>query len=168
MRLILRIAGATFGGLVVGTLAKFLGVDAFNLLFGQAPAGITGGPEGAVLGAALAAGAYVGIRIGDRDGKQSPWHATLGAGVSGAVAGALIPLVGGKLMGGSLQLLAASFADSKLQFDTFHALFGEIQFGLATQSILGGFEGFLFGSCVVGAMVLMVQHWKDRPESWRL
>jgi hypothetical protein len=145
-----RIAGAAFGGMLVGGLTRLLGIDAFNLLFGRAPAGITGGLEGAVLGGALALGAYLG---GGFDAR-SRWRPVLGAGFAGAVAGVLIPLAGGRLMGGSLNLLARSFADSRLQLDTLGRFFGEVRFGYTTQVVLGGIEGLVFSSCVVGAIVL--------------
>jgi DNA-binding winged helix-turn-helix (wHTH) protein len=155
MRTVLRVAGAALGGLFVGALAKLLGIDAFNLLFGRAPAGITGGPEGAVLGASVALGAHLGHHLGDRvGGDATRWHAVAGAGLAGAAAGALIPLAGGRLMGGSLDLLAESFAASRLQLDRFGPFFGELHFGPATEVALGGVEGLLFGGCVAGALVL--------------
>jgi DNA-binding winged helix-turn-helix (wHTH) protein len=168
MRVVLRVAGAALGGLFVGALAKLLGVDAFNLLFGRAPAGITGGPEGAVLGAALALGAHWGHRLGDRFGNATRWHAAAGAGAAGAIAGALIPLAGGHLMGGSLDLLAQSFAASRLQLDRFGPLFGELHFGPATEAALGGVEGLLFGCCVVGALTMMHRLKNGRSAPWRL
>lgn len=168
MRVVLRVVGAAFGGLFVGSFAKLLGVDAFNLLFGRAPAGTTGGPEGAVLGAALAMGAYLGNRLGGRSGDVAGWHAAAGAGGAGAVAGTLIPLAGGHLLGGSLDLLAQSFAGSKLQLDTFGLLFGELHFGRATEVALGGVEGLLFGSCVVGALVLIGRLENGESSPWRL
>ena len=168
MRIALRVAGAAFGGLFIGALAKLLGVDAFNLLFGHAPAGITGGPEGAVLGAALALGAHLGNSLGDRFGDATRWHAAAGAGLTVAVAGAIIPLAGGRLMGGSLDLLAKSFVESRLQLDSFGPFFGELHFGQATQVALGGFEGLLFGSCVVGALALMGRFKSGRSSLWRL
>lgn len=164
----LRVAGAAAGGLLVGSLAKLLGVDAFNLLTGRAPAGITGGPEGAVLGAALVAGAWLGNRMGESTGRTSFWHAPFVAGLAGAFAGALMPLAGGRLMGGSLDLLAKSFAESRLQLDAFGPVFGELGFGLSTQIALGGIEGFLFGICVVGALGVMVRLRTDTPGRWRL
>ena len=167
MRVVLRVVGAAFGGLFIGALAKLLGVDAFNLLFGRAPAGITGGPEGAVLGAALALGAHWGHRMGSRFG-DARWHAAAGAGVAGAVAGALIPLAGGRLMGGSLDLLAQLFAESRLQLDRFGSLFGELHFGRATEVALGGVEGFLFGTCVVGALALMRHFGSGESRRWRI
>jgi DNA-binding winged helix-turn-helix (wHTH) protein len=167
MRVALRVAGAASGGLVVGAVAKLLGVDAFNLLFGRAPAGITGGPEGAILGASLALGAYVGSRLGERSGAAG-WHAMAGAGLAGAVAGALIPPAGGRLMGGSLDLLAKSFAESRLHLDRFGSLFGEVHFGLATQVVLGAVEGLLFGACVVGALTLMARFADGSAGAWKL
>lgn len=153
-RAVLRIAGAAAGGLVIGTSVKLLGVDAFNLLFGRAPAGITGGPEGAALGAAVALGAWLGQRIGARGGDPRRWHAPAGAGLVGGIAGAMLPVVGGRLMAGSLDVLATAFGESRLELDTFGPLFGEVRFGLATQVALTGLEGLLFGACVVGALAI--------------
>jgi DNA-binding winged helix-turn-helix (wHTH) protein len=145
-----RVVGAALGGMVVGGLAKLLGVDAFNLLFGRAPTGMTGGVEGLALGAALALGAQL---AGGVD-AAARWRPVLGAGLGGAVAGGLIPLAGGNLMGGSLELLAQSFAASRLQLDALGGLFGEPSFGHTAQAIFGGIEGLLFGSCVAGGVVL--------------
>jgi len=168
MRVPIRIAGAALGGLLVGALAKLLGVDAFNLLFGRAPAGITGGPEGAVLGAALPLGVHLGNQFGERFGKAAAWHAVAGAGAAGAVAGTLISLAGGRLMGGSLDLLARSFAGSRLQLDTLAPLFGEAYFGPATQAALGSIEGLLFGSCVSGALLLTRSFGNRALPPWEL
>lgn len=168
MRVALRVAGAALGGLFVGSFAKLLGVDAFHLLFGRAPAGITGGPEGAVLGAALVAGAHAGNRVGEWFGAAEPWHAPAGAGLVGALAGALIPLAGGNLLGGSLDLLSTSFVESRLQLETFGLLFGELHFGRATEVALGGVEGLLFCSCVVGALALMGGFNTGRRSLWRV
>ncbi len=150
------IIGAALGGLLVGGLTKLLGVDAFTLFFGQAPPGITGGLEGAVLGAALALGVRLSLskRFVNSTSPLSPWRPVLGGGLAGAAAGALVPLAGGNLMGGSLQLLSRSFEGSMLQLDVLGRFFGEMHFGVTTQVILGGIEGLLFGSCVVGAIVL--------------
>ncbi len=151
------VLAAAVGGLVVGASAKLLGVDAFNLLFGRAPAGITGGPEGAAMGAALALGALVGARRGARRGSRVVVrrYATVGAGIAGAITGGLLPLAGGRMMGGSLDLVARSFSDSRLELDRFGAMLGEVSFGPATQVLLGVAEGFIFGCCVIGAMFLL-------------
>lgn len=145
-----NIIGAALGGMLVGGGVKLLGVDAFNLLFGRAPAGITGGFEGAVLGVAVAAGAS----LGRGSETSSWWRPAVFAAVAGAVAGAAIPAAGGNLMGGSLELLARSFEGSRLHLDALARLFGEVHFGPATRLILGAVEGSLFGGCVVAALAL--------------
>ena len=153
------IAGAALGGLLVGGGTKLVGVDAFNLLFGRAPGGITGGLEGAALGAALALGA----RLGGGPEATPRWRPVVGAGLAGAAAGALIPTAGGHLMGGSLEVLARSFGDSRLQLDALGRFFGEVHFGHTTQVILGGIEGLLFAGCVAGALVLARHVWPPGP-----
>jgi DNA-binding winged helix-turn-helix (wHTH) protein len=137
--------GGAVGGLVVGALVKMIGLDAFNLLFGQSPGDITGAAEGALLGGAI--------------GLAASRSTTLGRGVAiaglatGAV-GLVIPLLGGRLMGGSLELLVRHFPSSRLQLDQIGALFGERGFGPVSQIVTGGLEAALFGGCVVGAMIL--------------
>ncbi len=66
----------------------------------------------------------------------------------------LIPLLGGRLMGGSLDLLARSFPDSRLRLDQIGSLLGESGFGPVTQVITGALEGALFGGCIVAAMTI--------------
>lgn len=141
--------GGALGGLAVGGLVKLLGVDAFHLLFGQAPAGITGGMEGALLGGAVGLATWFGGRSG-----ISLRRACAGAAVAGAVAGALIPLLGGHLMGGSLDLLAHTFPTSRLHVGVIGALFGESGFGNITRSVTGALEGGLFSACVAAAIIL--------------
>ena len=64
----------------------------------------------------------------------------------------LIPLLGGRMMGGSLDALAHQFPNSRLHLAEIGRLFGEHGFGPLSQSITGGIEGALFGAGVVGAM----------------
>lgn len=145
-----QIVGAALGGMFVGGMAKLLGVDAFTLFIGRAPAGITGGPEGAVLGAAVAMGAQLGGGLT----CVTRWPPIVGAGLTSAAAGVVIPLVGGHLMGGSLNLLARSFTGSRLQIDALGRFVGEVHFDRTAEVVLGGFEGLLFGSCVIGFIIL--------------
>jgi DNA-binding winged helix-turn-helix (wHTH) protein len=143
------VLGGTAGGLVVGAFVKLLGLDAFNLLFGRSPGDITGAAEGVLLGAAVGLGAWLASR-----GAGSLRRGMATAALAGAAAGILIPLLGGRLMGGSLDLLARGFPDSRLRLDQIGSLFGESGFGPISQVVTGGFEGALFGSCIVGAMVI--------------
>ena len=141
------VVGGALGGMLVGAMVKLLGVDAFNLLFGRSPAGITGALEGLILGAAVGLGAWLASRT-----PKKRRGITIAA-VAGGLAGAAIPLIGGRLMGGSLQLLAQTFPDSRLRLDQLSALVGEHEFGLVSQVVTGALEGALFSSFVVAALL---------------
>lgn len=143
------IAGGALGGLVVGAFAKLLGLDAFNLLLGRSPGDITGGTEGLLLGGAVGLGAW----LGTRDHWSARRRIAI-AGLAGLAGGVIIILLGGTLMGGSLELLSSSFPDSRLRLDQVGVLFGEQGFGPISQIVTAGLESALFASCIVGAMVL--------------
>lgn len=145
------IVGGAAGGLVVGAFVKLLGLDAFNLLLGQSPGDITGASEGALLGGAVGFGVWLGSRGA---GSLLPGRSIAAAALAGGAAGILIALLGGRLMGGSLDLLARSFPNSRLRLDQIGGLFGESGFGPISQIVTGGLEGALFGGCIVGAMVI--------------
>jgi len=154
------IIGGAFGGLVVGALAKLLGLDAFNLLFGNSPGNITGAPEGALLGAGVGLGAWLATLSGSFSLRRS----VAAAALSGGAAGILIPLLGGRLMGGSLDLLARSFPNSRLRLDPIGGLFGEKEFGPISQIATGAMEGLLFGGCIVGAMLIARRNLSGDPK----
>lgn len=146
-----RVGGGAAGGLVVGAVVKLLGIDAFNLLFGAAPVAMTGGAEGLVLGAAVGVGCWLALRgdplrpIGPRAGI---------AALIGAAAGGVIPLLGGRLMSGSLGSLAREFPASRLRLDPVGALLGEEGFGVVSQIASCAMEGGLFAGCIAAAMAL--------------
>ena len=142
------IAGGAFGGFAVGAIVKLLGLDAFDLLLGRSPGDITGAIEGFVLGAAVGAGLW----WAGRGGVASPRRAAVAAAIAGAVSGVLIPLFGGRLMAGSLDLLARTFPASRLRLDPVGALFGEHGLGRVGEIAIGGVEGALFAACLAGAM----------------
>ncbi len=144
------VLGGAAGGLVVGAIVKLLGIDAFNLLFGRSPGDITGAPEGVLLGAAVGLGAWLGTRGGPLSLRQG----VATAGLTGGAAGVLIPLLGGRMMAGSLDLLARGFPESRLEIDQVGGLFGETGFGPISHVVTGALEGMLFAGCVVGAIVL--------------
>jgi len=143
------IAGGALGGLIVGAFAKLLGLDAFNLLLGRSPGDITGGMEGLMLGGSVGLGAWLAGR-----GGWSIRRSAAVAGLAGMAGGILIILLGGTLMGGSLDLLSSSFPGSRLRLDQIGSLLGEQEFGPVSQIVTGGLEGALFAACIVGAMML--------------
>ena len=132
--------GAAFGGLVVGAAAKLLGIDAFSVLLGKAPIGIAGGFEGLVLGGAIGIGSHLSIA------RVRSWPSISGAALMGGLAGAILPLMGGKLMGASLDALSEAFPESPLNIDSLGRWFGEDHFGPISQVALGAFEGFMLGA----------------------
>jgi DNA-binding winged helix-turn-helix (wHTH) protein len=149
------IAGGAVGGLLVGAFVKLLGLDAFTLLFGRSPGDITGAFEGFVLGSAVGLGAWLASR------RKQLRYGTVAAALIGGIAGVTITLLGGRLMGGSLALLADHFPDSRLRLGKIGAFFGEQGFGPVTQVVTGALEGALFAACFVAAMLLAKRHLDD-------
>lgn len=143
------VAGGMFGGLIVGALAKLVGLDGFELLFGRAPEAMTGSAEGALLGCA------VGLADWFARGRSLSLKrcAAAGAAVTG-LAGLLIPLLKGHLLGGSLNLLAQSFPDSRFRLDGLGSVFGENGFGPISEAVTSTLEGALFGLCMAAALAL--------------
>lgn len=145
------IAGGALGGLIVGGVVKLLGLDAFNLLLGQSPGDITGAGEGVVLGGSVGLGTWLASRRAER---QSLRRSVAVAALASGAAGVLITSLGGRLLGGSLDLMARGFPSSRLRLDPTGSLFGEPGFGPISEIVTGGLEGILFGGCIVGAMIL--------------
>jgi DNA-binding winged helix-turn-helix (wHTH) protein len=143
-----HVAGGALGGLLVGGIAKLLGLDAFNLLLGASPGNITGALEGAALGGAVGLGVWLG-----RDGATVARNA-LPAVITGGATGIAITALGGRMMAGSLDLLAQILPQSRLRLDGLGALFGEDGFGPVSQIATGGLEGALFAGFIAGAMLL--------------
>ena len=144
------IPGGAIGGLLVGAVVKLLGLDAFNVLLGRSPGDITGASEGLLLGAALGFAVWLGSR---RSGGLLSTRSIAVAVMAGGATGALIPVLGGRLLGGSLEMLAQNFPGSHLRLDRIGGLFGEAGFGPIGSIATGCMEGALFGGCVVAAMV---------------
>jgi DNA-binding winged helix-turn-helix (wHTH) protein len=145
------IFGGALGGLMVGGLAHVLGLDAFSLLVGRAPDGITGPFEGMLLGAAVGLGAWLASRP---DSGLAVRHGAIVAAAIVAGAGLLIAVLGGQMMAGSLDLLAREFPSSRLRLDVIGHFVGESNFGPISRAVTGSLEGALFGGCIVTAMVL--------------
>lgn len=152
--------GGAAGGLIVGAVVKLIGLDAFTLFLGQSPGDITGAAEGALLGGAIGFGLWLGSRTGVRVLRRS----VIAGGVAGAAAGVLVSVLGGRLMGGSLELLAEHFPTSRLELGQIGGWFGESGFGPLTQTATSGLEGAVFAVCMVGALTLARQRLSRRSE----
>lgn len=143
------IVGGAIGGLSVGAIVKLIGLDAFNLLLGQSPGDVTGAAEGALLGGAVGLASWLAGRY-----RFSAERSAAIAALCGAAAGVIIILLGGTMMGGSLDLIARAFPDSSLRLDQVGALFGEAVFGPVSRLATGAMEAALFAAGIVGAMRL--------------
>lgn len=143
------VVGGAAGGLVIGAIVKLLGLDAFALLLGQSPGDFTGAPEGLALGSAVGLAGWIAHRLGDRV-RQGAAITT----VIGSAAGALVVLSGGRLMAGSLDLMAHTVPHSRLSLAPIGGLFGESGLGPISLLVTGALEGALFAAGVVSAMLL--------------
>jgi hypothetical protein len=140
------LVGGAVGGLLVGGFGKLIGHDAFLLLFGQAPGDITGALEGLLLGAAAGFADDLSRRF---VAGWSIQRKVLLAAAIGALAGLLIAMTGGHLLGGSLAGLAESFPDARLHLDPLGALLGPF-----AASVTNALEGAWFSLCLIGALLL--------------
>ncbi len=137
----LTIVGGALAGLIVGAVAKLLGIDAFTLLLGRAPEGITGAPEGLALGGAVGLAYWIATR---RAGSTKR-HAALAGMILGAAAGLIIALLGGRLLAGSIDVLTQTMDGARLDLGRIGALLGETGFGLRSRIVTSVAEGALFG-----------------------
>lgn len=108
-RLMPLMFGGALGGMLVGSLGRLIGLDAFSLLIGSRPLAITGGSEGLIVGAMAGAALWLAER-----GRPTPSAMTAKGALLGALAGLLVTLGGGKMMAGSLAGLAAAHPDAPL------------------------------------------------------
>lgn len=102
-----RALGGAAGGMIVGGVARLIGLDTLRLLLGHAPAFITGAAEGLVMGA-VAGGASAALAWPLRGRTLLP------IAVAGGAAGAAIVISGGTLMAGSLAALVSGFPGAEL------------------------------------------------------
>lgn len=137
----LTIVGGALAGLIVGAVAKLLGIDAFTLLLGRAPEGITGAPEGLALGSAVGLAYWITAR---RAGSTKR-HAGLAGMILGAAAGLIIALLGGRLLAGSIDVLTQTMDGARLDLGRIGTLLGETGFGLRSRIATSVAEGALFG-----------------------
>jgi len=148
------IAGGAGGGLVIGATVKLLGLDAFSLLVGQSPGDITGAFEGLIIGAGTGVGGWLSRRT------VSVRQSGLQAALCGGIAGLAVALLGGRMMLGSLDLLAKQVPGSRLRLDHISALLGEASFGPVTRTVTSVLEGALLAAGVVSAMALAERDWE--------
>jgi len=144
------VLGGAAGGFVVGTVVKLLGHDALLLLLGIPPVDFAGAMEGAMLGAAAGLATVLAVQRPQRSFRLGVNYAAL----IGAAAGVLVTLMGGHLLGGSLNLLVHQVHSSRLSLDGIGSLVGERSFGPVSEAVTAGLEAMAFVSCVAGGIIL--------------
>ena len=127
------IAGGATAGLLVGGLARLIGLDTLRLLMGNAPDRIAGALEGLVMGAIVGCGALV-------LGKGREWWRVSAIASAGAMGGLAIVASGGTLMAGSLAALVSRFPGAGLSMAWVREP--------ALAALLGAFEGAVFVALV--------------------
>jgi DNA-binding winged helix-turn-helix (wHTH) protein len=141
-------AGGALGGLLVATIAHAAARWTLESLFGLTIA--AGGPvEGLSLGAAVALGyaattSHPGGGIAIPSGRAR-WTTALTASVCAGLAGWLLSWTGFSLVGGIINEVAQASRGSHVALAPLGALVGEPSFGPLTRTLVGAFEGALFG-----------------------
>jgi len=138
-----------FGGGAIGAAAHHIGRWTLEGVFGQVLGAVGGGFEGLLLGAAAGLG-YALSTPRPGGGMATPHGrarlaAAAATGLACAVAGFLLPALGGQLAGSSLNNVARSFQGSKVGLAPLARLLGEPDPGPVTRSVIGAGEGLLFG-----------------------
>lgn len=141
------IAGGALSGALLGGITRLIGMDALQLLTGAAPANMTGGAEGLILGATVGFGVWLSALRGWSARRSAAIMALLGLGV-----GAAMSMAGGRLLGGSLDLLLQAFPDARLSLAPLGALMGEATFGPVTRTVTAALEAGLFVGSVVALL----------------
>jgi hypothetical protein len=153
-RLVPLMLGGALGGLVVGSLGRLIGLDAFALLVGSRPVAITGGSEGMLIGALTGAAAWAVLR---RPGMARERVALTGAAL-GAAAGLLVAAGGGQMMAGSLAALAEAHPQAPLG-----ALLSSQMLSPSLLLLSSAVEGAVFVGAVSLALAALARDERNRP-----
>ncbi len=145
------IAGAISGGIMAGALGSTLGRDGIGLLTGEALGQVTGIYEGLVLGAAAGLAGWLVLRDEASSAPRFAYVAT----VLGLVAGLLIDIGGGRLLGGSLYALQQSLGDTQLRLESIGAAFGENTFGPIAHFTSAIGEGAVFVLAIAAGLIVL-------------
>ena len=102
------VAGGALGGLLIGALGSLLGREGIAFVTGSTVSDVTGPFEGLLLGCAAGIAGWIAARS-----HRSAITVALAA-IAGAVAGGLVHLAGGTLLGGSLHAVAEALPGMRL------------------------------------------------------
>jgi len=136
------VVGAILGGWIVGGIINVLGVDFFVALSGQNISGLAGAFEAACIGFGLS----VGYLISEKSNSQKKWLKIFYPALGSMIVAIILTLIEGSLFSASIEKIAESFIESKIDFKPIANLFGEKYFGEISRLSLAAFEGFVFGA----------------------
>lgn len=159
----LGVVGGALGGGIVGAAFNLFSSDTLETLFGQYPAGLTGGPEGALIGAGVALGPVVTHYLVRQPGQWRGFLYIAFGALGGMCASIVLTLMGGNMFTGSLEIMRQSFEASQIRLETLATIFGEVDFGRTTRVALGALEGLLFG-CGLMAGIEIFTRSRERTE----
>jgi DNA-binding winged helix-turn-helix (wHTH) protein len=147
--LALTLCGAA-GGAAAGLIAHALARSMLAGMFGRDIEGIGGWFEGLALGAAAGLGYARSTALVPGGGLAGPRGAartrtTLFTGVACAAVAVLLAMTDHNLVGSSLDLMAAAFEGSDVGLAPLARLLGEETLRPVTRTLVGAFEGLLFG-----------------------
>ena len=143
------VALGSAGGGAVGALSHMVGRRALQGLFGHELGAVGGGWEGLVLGASAGIGLALtthpegGGMAAPRGARRA--RSVVMTGLCCAVAAVLLTRAGRPLAAVSLNAMARAFQGSQVGLAPLARLLGEPELGMRTRTVLGAYEGLLFG-----------------------
>jgi len=136
------VVGAILGGWIVGGTINILGVDFFVALSGQNISGLAGAFEAASIGFGLS----VGYLLSEKSTIEKRWLKIFYPAFGSMLVAIILTLIEGSLFSASIEKIAESFIESKIDFQPIANIFGEKYFGEISRLSLAAFEGFIFGA----------------------
>ncbi|MCY3772419.1 MAG: transcriptional regulator [Gemmatimonadetes bacterium] len=153
----LGVLGGALGGGMVGAAFNLYSSDTLETLFGQHPAGLTGGLEGTLIGTGVALGPVVTYYLARRPGQWRSFLYIVFGALGGMIASIALSVLGGNMFTSSLEIMRQSFGASQIRLETIATIFGEGEFGRTTQVALGALEGLLFGGGVTAGIEIFTR-----------
>jgi DNA-binding winged helix-turn-helix (wHTH) protein len=143
------VAYGAVGGGAIGAIAHAVGRLTLEGLFGGDLSPVAGGLEGMVLGGAVGLGYALATPTG-QGGMAAPRGlkrllAAVAAGACAAVAAGVLSWWGRYLGAMSLDLMSRGFPGSQVSLVPLARLLGEQAPGALTSTLIGAWEGFMFG-----------------------
>lgn len=143
------VGGAALGGLAIGAIARVATLWTLQGLFGVELGEIGGPLEGLMVGTAAGVG-YAATTKRPGGGMAAPSgsaraRTAIIVGISTAIAGLMLSLMGLPLVGGLINEIAQASGGSQLAQTPLGAYYDEPSFGGGTKVLLAMFESGLFG-----------------------